>query len=362
MAIKLSRGKNLPIGVDIGTSSIKLAQLRQIDEQYELVAAQSEQIPHSLRKNLAQRQDFLAESIRQMMKSKDFRGQQAILSLPAAETFVHHLKLLPLPSDEMPRVIRAELQGKLPYDVNDAIIRHVVAGELSGDAESKNEVIAVCAQRSVVESYLAMSQKARLDVVGIDIEPCALVECFSRLVRRTADANRTILYIDMGAESTQVVFSHGNRIVFARNLKIGGVDLDQAVAEGMQMPEEQASSLRMDLLRDEEDEGARNEVFRLLTRPIGALGNELNTCLRYYESIFRSRSIERVIFLGGQAFDKRLCQVLAQRLNLPAQIGDPLLRIKRAGDAGIGEGLNYLEPQPNWAVAVGLSLGAVRAA
>ena len=87
----------------------------------------------------------------------------------------------------------------------------------------------------------------------------------------------------------------------------------------------------------------------------------MSKCVRYHESIFRNRPVERAIFLGGQAYDKRLCQALAQRLNLPAQIGDPLLRVKRLDDAILNEGSDQREPQPDWAVAIGLSLGAAAA-
>jgi Tfp pilus assembly PilM family ATPase len=75
--------------------------------------------------------------------------------------------------------------------------------------------------------------------------------------------------------------------------------------------------------------------------------------VRYYESVFRNQGIERSIFVGGQAYDRRLCQMIARKLNLPAQIGDPLVRISRSEAAT----LTGDDPQPNWAVAIGLSLG-----
>ncbi len=68
-----------------------------------------------------------------------------------------------------------------------------------------------------------------------------------------------------------------------------------------------------------------------------------------------------MIFLGGQAYDKRLCQAIAQRLNLPAQIGDPLAQIERHAGSGMAAGLDRREPQPDWAVAIGLSLGGYAA-
>ena len=69
-----------------------------------------------------------------------------------------------------------------------------------------------------------------------------------------------------------------------------------------------------------------------------------------------------MIFVGGQAHDKRLCQSVAKRLHLPAQVGDPMAGIKRLNQAGVAFGLDTRQPSPSWAVAVGLSLGATLAA
>jgi len=248
-------------------------------------------------------------------------------------------------------------QGKLPWPLHEAIVRHVVAGELPGDGEVKQEIIAIAASRASVEAYLAAARKAKLDVLGVNVESCALVECFSRLFRRNADAARTILYLDMGHLTTQVVLSHGNRMVFARNLKIGAQSLDQAVAKTLEIPIEQAQAMRKDLLAAETPTEAGEELYHMLSVPLDSLADQLMQCIHYYESVFRNQSIERAIFLGGAAYDKRLCQAIAQRLNLPAQIGDPLVRCGRIEGAGLGIGLDRREPQPDWAVAVGLSMG-----
>ena len=362
MPLKILPGKNLPIGIDLGSSSAKIAQLRRVEGDFELLAADAEEIPRACRNDPEQRMAFLADALRRIIKSKPFHGRQAVLSMPADSTFVHHLKLPMLRPQDLPQALKTELRGKLPYDVDDAVIRHVVAGEIPGDAESRQEIIVVSAPRVVLEDHLAMSRRAKLDVVGINVEPCAVVECFARLFRRRADATRTILFIDMGSESTQVVFSHGNSIVFARNLDIGGHDLDSSLAEARDLPIEQANALRRRAATEEADNTDRDEIYALLEPSLDALGGELNKCLRYHESVFRNRAVERAIFLGGQAYDKRLCQSLAQRLNLPAQIGDPLLRIKRVAESGPNDGLDLRHPRPDWAVAVGLSIGSAAAA
>ena len=362
MGVRIARAKTLPIGVDLGSTVAKAAQLRADDQDAELLAATAVPLPRSLRADLPGRLEFLSGEMRKRIKSGGFKGRQAILSVPARETFVHHVRIPKVPPAEIEKTVQAELAGKLPYPVEQAVIRYVVAGEIYAEGDTQQEVITISAHRETLDAYLGMARRAKLDVIGINVESCAVVECFSRLFRRKTDAGRTILYIDLGSLSTQVVLSHGARIVFARNLSLGGERFDQAVADAMGIPIEEANELRRRFQADPKEPRERDELHGLVEGPVSQLIDELTQCLRYYESVFRNQAIERAIFVGGQAHDKPLCQEIARRLDLPAQIGDPLMRVRRPDGAGLTAGLDLRTPQPDWAVAVGLSLGAGRAA
>jgi type IV pilus assembly protein PilM len=362
MALKIVRAKNLPIGLDLGSSRIKMVQLRQTDQDYELVAADWAQVPPSCRADAKQRLRFLTGAIRKILASNRFQGKKCVMSLPAEATFLQHVKVPKLPPEQTAQAVLQELEGKLPYPLGEAVVRHMTAGDIFGDDEAKQEVIVVAVWRPVLEAYLSMADRGKLDVVGVNVESCAIVECFAHILRRANDAASATLFVDMGASSTRVVLCLGSRVVFARNLAAGGDKIDQAVAEGMHVSLEQARAVRQDLLADTADATARDELYRLLDGTIRSICDEMTQCLRYYESVFRDSSVGRAIFVGGQAYDKRLCQAIAQRLNLPAQIGNPLVRIRRAEGAGVNAGLDWRQPQPAWAVAVGLSLGATLAA
>jgi type IV pilus assembly protein PilM len=363
MGIKISRAQTLPIGVDLGTAVAKLAQLKVREDGIELLAAGALEIPLSSRKDRKERLSWLLESVSKLLAAKPFHGRECVLCLPALDVHVHHLKLPKLSPADTVKAVAMELQGKLPCPVGEAVTQHVVAGDIYGDAEPRQEVIAISVQRSVLEEYLQMARRAKLDVLAVNAECCAIVECFARFFRRTADSSRTTMYLDVGHSSTRVVLSHGNRIVFARNLAIGGEKFDKAVAAGMDITGEQAHALRRELSGDEKkDPAAEEALYHMLDEAVAGLVEELGQCIRYYESVFRNQAIERVIFLGGQAYDKRLCQTVAKQLNLPAQVADPLMRVKRVDGAGLEWGLDRRAPQPDWAVAVGLSLGSDLAA
>ena len=361
MALKNARGKTHPIGLDLGSSSVKLAQLRSEADQLDLLAAASVRVPPEVRDKPVKRHAFYVNAIRKLLKSTPFKGNQCVMSMPSDTTLIEHVKIPKVPPKEIEAVLRRELRSKVVYDVDDAVIRHIVAGDAHGDGETKLEVIAVCVSRAELNAYLQTARKAKLDVVGVNIESCAIVECFSRLFRRATDTARTILYLDMGANNTQVVFASGRKMAFSRSLGLGGEDLDEVLARELSISPREAHALRLDPTTGGPEGFDEKSLQTILAPKTEELANEMTKCLRYYESVFRNQGVERAIFLGGGAYDKRLCQALAQRLNLPAQIGDPFVRINRAGAAGLGANRGG-EPLPDWAVAIGLSLGADQAA
>jgi hypothetical protein len=64
-----------------------------------------------------------------------------------------------------------------------------------------------------------------------------------------------------------------------------------------------------------------------------------------------------MVFIGGQARHRGLCQQIARELSLAAQLGDPLCRMSKTCQLGPESGLDRRQPQPAWAVAIGLSMG-----
>lgn len=105
------------------------------------------------------------------------------------------------------------------------------------------------------------------------------------------------------------------------------------------------------VLRDE-----AMSVSRLdLREGIESLTDEITMCLRYHETVCPGKRPERVIFVGGEARHLTLCQQIARALKAPAHVADPLARVSRTGTERC-EGVRLSEPQPGWAVAMGLSM------
>ena len=408
-----------PIGVDFGTDGLRMAQVEAADGEYKLVAAASAEVPAQIRQDPAARLAFFTETVRDRLASGNFRGRRAILSLPAASCFIQHLRMPRLEEEELKKALPWEARGKLPIDPTHALLRHIVAGEVYQDSEPKNEVILMAAARELVNQLLAAAARAKLDVVGMNVEPKALVDCFTHIFRRKTDAEQTTCYVDIGCTGTRAVIARGPQILFARGIPVGGDHFNRAVASAMKMSLEEAKVLRIkacslaaptpaaapeaqprqvpqsleqafpllgagmkahvggtavaappvpaahpqavqaaqaDPVSAELIEKARL-VDQACREPLGKLIEELDLCRRYHESTFSTKPIDRLVFVGGEARHRSLCQQIARQMSLAAQVGDPLVRMGRTSDVGVESGIDRRQPQPSWAVAIGLSMG-----
>jgi len=219
------------------------------------------------------------------------------------------------------------------------------------------------------------------------VEPSALIESFAHIFRRKGDQEISTLFVDLGAGSTHVVIAHGTQMVFAKHIQIGGDALNQAAAMALKLDATQARDARIDMmsrippprmpagvvsLGSENPLGTHHPpqekvaperldtLNRALAEPIETLAAELEMCVRYYESIFHGKQIHRMIFVGGESRHVDICRILAQKLNLPATLGDPLGRLHK--DSKTICAVDLRQPQPGWAIAVGLGLGIREAA
>ena len=339
----------------------------------------------------AEREAFVSEALRKMLAG-GFKGKQVVTCLPANVVAIQHLRMVKMNGEEFAKALPYEAAGKLPFDPNRARLRHTLSAEIYQNGEARQEVIVMAAPREAVDRHLSLLSRQKLEVVGIHVEPNAMVECFGHLFRRKGDENICTLFIDVGAGATHVVIAHGKTLVFAKHVPVGGDLLNRLVADALKVGVAQAKDMRIRASRQQAQaaklpDGVVGIGADQNTHPLGrqnALGGagidaetvgkvneatlaavenltgELRLCMRYYESIFPGRTVDRAIFVGGESRHIPMCQRIAKQLGVPATLGDPLARlIKDNADTG---GVDVRQPQPGWAIAVGLALGLAPAA
>jgi type IV pilus assembly protein PilM len=391
--------KSSPIGVDFGTDSLKLAQVASDGAEWKLIAAASADVPSEVRNDPGGRLNFFVRAMKDLMARGGFVGRSAVIALPASSVYIQHMRVPKMDEEAIKKALPWEARGKIPIDPAYAVLRHSIAGEVYQDQEPKYEVIVMAASRDLVNQFINMAAKSKLDLVGMNVEPKATVDCFSRIYKRKNDAEATNFFVDVGYSGSRAFIARGSRIMFARSIPIGGEHLTRAVTQALGITFDEAKLLRLNVCNalaqplkaaaaeaaqpaygaapgdrrslnpimepaeaDTEAQTRAREVEQACREPLGRLVSELELCRRYYEATFPSHPVDRLVFLGGEAKHRNLCQFIAQEMGLAAQVGDPIVKLSKNSVIPPDSGIDRGQPQPNWAVAIGLSMGAAAGA
>lgn len=405
----------LPIAVDFGASSLKVLQLEGGDAP-SLIAAAAVDVPDNIRHDAGKRFAFQFQALPKLIRSAGFKGRRAMCAIPAAHMFCKHMQFPKAEGVDLKSLVQAAVHQHLACPPEALVYRHVpVEGaQPVGSGAGKTEVICLAAAREMIGRMMIALREARLECVGMHPEYSATMAAFAHLNRRADDANLATLYLDLAYGTTKVAIGHGTNLVFAKTVPMAGAEFDEAVARALDVQTGEARARRLAAaelvahpapgpktpgaaghamlnaarrqagagdapaegdspvaLADERRvglpvPGSSGDVLdqppaRVATEEfdlgdqLEVLTDEVAGCLRYYEAIFPGRKVQRAVLFGGESRHRGLCQQVARRIRLSAQVADPVARMARTGSEPC-VGVDFSQPQPGWTVAFGLSL------
>jgi len=339
-----------PIGVDVGSRSVKLVQF-DADHSRVVEAARWDLAPPD-HADEEDRADRVAEAIRQAREGRNFHGRHAVFSIGSRELFVQNIRVPQVAGEEFSRVVCAEAAGRLPFASEEAELRYIEAANVRQGDAVRREVILLACHRPVLHQILATAENAALKPVAVDVEPSAMLRCYSKQFRRDEDQRQRAMFVNVGASTTTVVIGRGSHAMFMKYIDVGGRHLDDAVARHLNMKHGEAAALRRhngDRRADQRDPEITRSIVESIRPVLDRLANELAMCIRYYSVTFRGQPLERMVLGGGEA-GETLVDWLASRLDVSCELGDPLRSYDKPPHA---------QRTGQWDVAAGLALREV---
>lgn len=360
-----------PIGIDIGSRSIKLVQFDAARSELRETArwdlspnddvgaisnrpnAGRLEIGPTGNADAAGRDAQIIEAIRQARQGRKFRGSDAVLCLGAGSLFVQNIRVAPANGDELGKIVSMEAAGRLPFSSEEAEIRFLHADDIRQGDAVRREMILMASHRPVIQRLLTIAESAGLRPVAIDAEPMALLRCYVRQFRRDDDQQRRRMFVNVGASTTQILIARDGDPMFVKYIELGGRHFDEAVARNLKMSASDATALRRhngDRRADQRDPDIARSIGESVRPVLERLAQEISLCLRYYSVTFRGQPLEQVVLTGGEA-NASLQEWLGGRIDVPCELGNPLRSFQKAPTAG---------RVSQWDVAAGLALREIQ--
>ncbi len=275
--------KKYKLGLDIGSSLIKVClptpKGRPLILSLETPAG-------VVSKGVLQSSEGLSEFLRQWIKRNQLDHHYVVAALPASTLVLRHIQLPRMKAKETAEAVQWEARRVLPFPLEEAQMDWVSHGLSIIDEGEMQDILLVAVRDSIAERYAKAINDAGLKLLALDIAPMALGRW---LLKDTQD---TTLIIDVGAETTQVHFYGGAKLIFSRNLNIGGEAATSAIstANGISFAEAEAKKVQGDY-----QENWLSSWFR-------ELGRELQRSLDYYRSNFTDKASDhfsQILLTGG---------------------------------------------------------------
>ena len=336
------------IGLDVGSTAVRAAEVAGGGDRPSLVRAAQVPLPAGAVENGEIRDPAaVAEALKELWRKGGFRGKQVYMGVGNQRVVVREVILPWLPEKELKESLPYQVQEFIPIPVDEAVLDFDVLEEFEHEGGRMLRVLLVAAQRPMVETVVHVAQQARLEPVGLDLIPFALLRSVSEVDGAVFDQHGEEAVIDVGAEITSIcVHDHGVPR-FVRILPTGGSDVTTAMSRALGVPMDQAEALKTG--QEVESAVSPEDARRVAHGRASSFVDEIRSSLEFYSAQTPGARVTRVLVTGGGSKLEGFPELLEERLAIPVERGRPLEKVEPGTD--VADGAEAL-----LAVAVGLAI------
>ncbi|GAA3912643.1 type IV pilus assembly protein PilM [Actinoplanes auranticolor] len=334
-----------PIGLDIGSSSIRAVEVRRAKDEYTLNNFGQVPLPRgTVQGGVLEDPVALTSALKQLWAACKFTTKKVRLGVTNPQLVVRETAVSNLPAKEMRKSLPFQVRDLLPLAVERSLLDFRPLEEPGNNPTIRGLLIAM--PKDAVKALVQAVEKAGLHVVNVDLSSFALLRAASRL-----DAQVEAI-VDIGAEVTSVVVHVDGEPLIVRTVPRGGIEITESIAARLGIPAAEAEALkcRFGLHGD-----GRPDTAAAAADAIRPLISELRSSFTYLASGERQKQVTRVSLCGGSALMPGLAGHIQQQLGVSVVYADSASRLH---DTRRYRQRSFDSFLPSAAVSIGLTLGA----
>jgi type IV pilus assembly protein PilM len=343
MMSRFARKPRETFGLDIGTSAVKVVQLREGPGGFTLIALGSAPLPlDAIGDGTIKTPDAVAAAIREAVTRAGITTREAVIGIAGRELITKKVQLPEVPAKELRDAVELEAEHHIPFAFDEVCLDYHVAGRHDGVMD----LVIVAVKKSKVSEYIGVVEDAGFVPVIVDVDGFAVGNQFE--VNHPETSGDAVALIDMGAAVMKTNVVRGGAPAFARDIPFGGNQYTQAIADRLHTTFEQAERAKV----GEASDIPWDSIVPALESVSRDLALEVRRTFDYFGSTSDSERIGRVVMSGGAARLRGLTEYLSSTWSIPVEVARPFERIDV--DAALADEARAAGPA--LAVAVGLAL------
>jgi type IV pilus assembly protein PilM len=349
MALDFLTHNKQVVGLDIGSSYIKAAELRPARRGgYELVSLGMEELsPDCIVDGVIISKLPVSDAINRIFTQQNIKNKRIATSISGHSVIVKKIALPVQSDEELAESIRWEAEQYIPFDISDVNLDYQILGE---SATTGNlDVLLVAVKKEKITDHTSVVTMAGKSPVIVDVDACALQNASE--VHYEPTRHTTVALLDIGASIMTINIVQGRDFLFTRDVGVGGHQYTDFIQKEFNLGFVQAQSLKHGGgVEGIEPEEARH-IIESVTEIICL---EIQKTFDFFKTTSTVDHIDKMLVAGGAAHTPGLIETLARKFETQVEKFDSFKKISY--DATKFPAAKIAERSPDLAVALGLAL------
>jgi type IV pilus assembly protein PilM len=341
----------LALGLDIGSSSVKLVHLREGKRGYTLLAWGEAPLPaEAVVDNQLMNSAAIVEAIRELVAQQRVKVKDVAIGVRGHSVIIKRISMPVMSQEDLDESIQWEAEQYIPFDVKDVNIDTQILTP-RGDAAGQMDVLLVAAKKDMINDFTSVCAEAGLTATVVDVDAFAVQNAFEANYLQVS--GQPVVLINVGAAVTNINIVSNGLATFTRDITVGGNAFTEEIQKQLNISAEEAEALKVGG-HGETDAVVPQEVERVIQGVADQMGGEIQRSLDFHAATAPDVHPTRVYLSGGTARIPALFKVIEQRAGVPVEILNPFKNIEvdnRKFDPAV-----IMNAAPAAAVAVGLAL------
>jgi type IV pilus assembly protein PilM len=315
--------KKMVLGLDIGTSAVKFADLRDTGRGYEIENIGLTPLPpETIVDGSLMDATTVVEAIGELISHYKIKKREVAVSVSGHSVIVKKITLPKMNESELEENIMVEAERYISFDINDVSLDFQILSSPEKDMGEHMEVLLVAAKRDFVNDYITTVREAGLSPMIIDIDAFALENVYE--LNYPLEIGDLVALCDVGASIMNLNIVRGGKSLFTRDISIGGNLYTEEIQKELSVNFEEAEDLK---LGGSSEKGSPHVIDKVFNKVSSNIALEIAKSLDFFTATFPDEKVARLYLTGGCAKAPRLKEIVHERVNIPVAILNPFANI-----------------------------------
>jgi type IV pilus assembly protein PilM len=348
----MGEGKNL-VGVDIGTSSVKVCQVHDGRRGPTLVRFGFAQLPpQAIVDGQVMDASAVIETLSRVVRDAKIRTREVAVSVSGQSVIIRKITVPMMTAQELDEQIQWEAEQHIPFDIKDVEVDYQVLRRRP--ETSQMDLLLVAAKKDHISDYTQLVRNAKLRPVVCDIDAFTVQNLYE--FTHGLPEDRTIALINVGATLSSLNIVSGGVSAFTREIATGGNTVTEQIQKQLSIPYEQAEAYKCGGTTGTPTAFGivPQQVMPVIEAATDTIAAEIQRSLDFFVATSGENEISAIRLTGGSANLPMLVQAIQRRTRVAAEAWKPTERF--VPDPKTVNTAELDQRAPQLAVSLGLTL------